>query len=234
MANIYVANRQIVKPGDLLAEGDDVIAGSYTYKVGSKVYGTVVGLAEVKENAVSIIPLEGIVVPREGDLVIGIVVGVGITNWFIDIRAPYKAVLNASEAVEQFNPLTDDIRKYLDVGDYILAKILIFDRSRGPVLTTKAKGLGKIVEGVVVDVKPSRVPRIVGKKKTMLEALTSSTNCNITVAVNGRIWIKCPNSLLEDIVIRAIRKIESEAHIPGLTDRIRKFIEDEKRRVGIR
>ena len=120
MSRIHVANRQIVRPGDLLAEGEAVKGGDYTYRVGDRVYASVLGLASVDNGVVSIIPLEGSPLPREGDIVIGLVTGVGITNWVVDIRAPYKAILNASEALESFNPITDDLRKYIDVGDYEL------------------------------------------------------------------------------------------------------------------
>ncbi len=233
MAKIYVANRQIVRPGDLLAEGEDVKAGEYTYRIGSKIYSTILGLANVDNGNVSIIPLEGVAIPKEGDTVIGLIVGVGITNWIVDIRAPYKAILNASEALESFNPITDDLRRYLDVGDYIVAKIIVFDRTRNPMLTIKGKGLGKITEGIVIEIKPSRVPRVIGKKKTMLNTLTEMTGCSIVVGQNGRIWIRCPNKHLEDILVRAIKKIEDEAHIPGLTDRVKKFIEEEKKRLGL-
>ena len=233
MGKIYVANRQIVRPGDLLGEGEDIVNGEYTYRLDNKIYSMILGLAEVDDGKVSVIPLEGTPLPREGDIVIGLVIGVGITNWIVDIRGPYKAILNANEALESFNPITDDLRKYLDVGDYIVAKIILFDRSRNPMLTLKGKGLGKITEGVVIDVKPSRVPRIIGKKKNMINMLIEMTGCNIVVGQNGRIWIRCPEKSLEDIVIRAIRKIEAEAHIPGLTERVKMFIEEEKRRIGL-
>jgi len=233
MSKIYVANRQIVRPGDLLAEGEDVKGGDYTYRVGNKIYASILGLANVDDGVVSIIPLEGMNVPKEGDVVIGLITSVGITNWIVDIRGPYKAILNANEALESFNPITDDLRKYLDVGDYIITKIIVFDRTRNPLLTIKGKGLGKITEGKVIDVKPSRVPRIIGKRKAMLNILIEQTKCTIIVGQNGRIWIRCPNEELENILVRAIRKIEAEAHIPGLTERVKRFIEEEKRRLGM-
>ncbi len=233
MGKIYVANRQLVKPGDLLAEGSDIKAGDYTYREDDKIYSSILGLSEVDNKQVSVIPLEGTPLPKEGDIVIGLIIGVGITNWVVDIKGPYKAILNANEALESFNPITDDLRKYLDIGDYIVAKIIVFDRTRNPMLTIKGKGLGKITEGIVIDVKPSRVPRIIGKKKTMLNVLTEMTGCNIIVGQNGRIWIRCPDKKLEKIVVKAIRKIEAEAHIPGLTERIKKFIEEEKRRLEV-
>ena len=229
MPKIYVANRQIVRPGDLLAEGEDVKGGDYTYRIGNSIYASILGLANVDDGVVSIIPLEGMNMPKEGDVVIGLITSVGITNWIVDIRGPYKAILNANEALESFNPITDDLRKYLDVGDYIIAKIIVFDRTRNPLLTIKGKGLGKITEGKVIDVKPSRVPRIIGKRKAMLNTLIEQTKCTIIVGQNGRIWIRCPSKKVENVLVRAIKKIEAEAHIPGLTERIKRFIDEELR-----
>jgi exosome complex component RRP4 len=54
------------------------------------------------------------------------------------------------------------------------------------------------------------------------------TNAQITVGQNGRIIISANTLEAENLVKRAIRKIEAEAHTSGLTDRIREFLEEEK------
>jgi exosome complex component RRP4 len=70
------------------------------------------------------------------------------------------------------------------------------------------------------------VPRVIGKKGSMIKLLKQMTKCEITVGQNGNIWIKGERQM-EDIVERAIFKIDQEAHIPGLTDRIKKILETE-------
>jgi exosome complex component RRP4 len=52
-------------------------------------------------------------------------------------------------------------------------------------------------------------------------------------AVNGRVHIECPNRELEMIVIMALKLIEAEAHTVGLTERVAKFIEEERARRGV-
>ncbi|TRM85370.1 RNA-binding protein, partial [Sulfolobus sp. E3] len=52
------------------------------------------------------------------------------------------------------------------------------------------------------------------------------SGCSMLVANNGRILANCPSQLAEKVLIEAIRKIESESHIKGLTDRIKKFIQE--------
>lgn len=234
---VKVSHREIVVPGQLVAEGEDVslTLSPSIYKVNSKVYSSVVGLAEVQEGKVGVIPLEGKYFPKVGDLVIGMVEDVGLTTWILDIRSPYRAVLHANEYLNRpFNPLKDNLRNILEVGDYVIAKILSFDRSRDPTLTTKGRGLGKISSGRVVDIVPSRVPRVIGKKGSMISMLKKETGCDIVVGLNGRIWVKSRDSSREEVAILAIKKIELETHTSGLTDRVREFIvkELEERGVG--
>jgi len=239
LARIYVENRSIVVPGDLLAEGEDVEAQSiFIERIGSRYYATITGLASVEREdskvKISIIPLEGAYIPRVGDIVIGLVRDIGLTHWEVDIASPYKGILIVQEVLDRpFNPATDSLKKYLDVGDYIIAKIAAFDRARDPLLTIKGKGLGRVTEGSIVEIKPSRVPRVIGKKGSMVNMLMSETGCEIVVGQNGRILIKCPNKDLEEILVLSLKKIEAEAHTTGLTERVREFIRQERERRGV-
>lgn len=225
---ILVADRQIVRPGDVLAIIEDEFfdkivhdPSKHIYMYGNRVYSDVVGTVNIVDDSLNVIPLEGTYFPKQGDLVIGTISAIGITNWVVDIRAPYKAILNGSELIEGFNPIIHNLRDYLNIGDYILAKIAVFDRTRDPVLTVKGKDLGKITEGVIIEVKPSRVPRIIGRKGSMLNILTTMTNCQITVAQNGVLWIRCPDNDRLNALIKAIKTIEEKPHVRGLTEEVR-------------
>jgi exosome complex component RRP4 len=239
LARLYVENRSIVVPGDLLAEGEDVEAQSiFIERIGNRYYATITGLASIEREdskvKISIIPLEGAYIPKVGDIVIGLVRDIGLTHWEVDISSPYKGILTVQEVLDRpFNPATDSLKKYLDVGDYIIAKIIAFDRARDPLLTIKGKGLGRVTEGSIVEIKPSRVPRVIGKKGSMVNMLMSETGCEIVVGQNGRILIKCPNKDLEEILVLSLKKIEAEAHTTGLTERVREFIRQERERRGV-
>ncbi len=238
MARILVEPRSIVLPGDVLAEGDDVEPGIYIERVGKKLIATITGIAVVEDlgdkKKVSIIPLEGAYIPKPGDIVIGLVKDIGITHWEVDIASPYKGILTVQEVLDRpFNPATDSLKKYLDVGDYIVAKVVAFDRARDPLLTIKGEGLGRISEGAIVEIKPSRVPRVIGRKGSMVNMLMKETGCSILVGQNGRILVRCPNKDLEEVVILSIKKIEAEAHTSGLTERVRAFIREERSRRGV-
>jgi len=239
MGKVLVEPRTIVLPGDVLAVGKDVVPGSiYVERVGDRLIATIPGLVVVDEKngkkTVSIIPLEGAYIPKPGDIVIGLVKDIGITHWEVDIASPYKGILTVQEVLDKpFNPATDSLKKYLDVGDYIVAKVLAFDRARDPLLTLKGEGLGRVSEGAIVEIKPSRVARVIGKKGSMINMIMRETGCDILVGQNGRILVRCPNRELEEIAILSIKKIEAEAHTTGLTERVRALIREERTRRGV-
>jgi exosome complex component RRP4 len=62
-----------------------------------------------------------------------------------------------------------------------------------------------------------KIPRLIGKKNSMLNLIRDGTGCNLFVGRNGRIWVKGENIARAQEVIL---KIEKEAHTPGLTERI--------------
>ncbi len=238
-AKVRVGERFLVVPGDLIAEGDYKIHATSTstiYRMGRKFYSAVVGLAQIDERSktIKVIPLEGYYYPSEGDVVVGVVRSVGLTSWEIDIRAPFPGVLYASEFLGRpINPAKEELTDFLNVGDVVVAKVEVFDRTRDPLLSTKGKGLGRVTHGAIVEISPVKVPRVIGRKGSMQATLEGETGCKLTVGKNGRIVIDCPNEELKDILVLAIRKIEREAHIPGLTDRIKEFIMKEKVRRGL-
>ena len=220
--------RKVVVPGDVLGEK---VEGRSPYIIEEDgVYrATVIGALDERESKATFSPLEGVYIPRPGDIVIGIISSIGVTNWFVDINSPYTAVLNVQDFLGRpFNPSTDDLSRILSIGDYVKARVAAFDRSRSPLLTVQGEGLGRIVDGKVIEVKPTRIPRVIGKKRSMINMLTEETGCDIYAAVNGRIHVKCPSEELEAILVMAISTIEREPHRYGLTEHIRKLVQQEK------
>ncbi|MCE4614881.1 MAG: exosome complex protein Rrp4 [Desulfurococcales archaeon] len=223
----------IILPGDKLNGPDLEVRGlgrNYaTYKIGDNIFAALPGVLEVTQEKKIFIPLENVYIPKPGDIIIGIVVNVGLSYWTIDIRAPYSAVLTGQEFLNRpFNPATETLSLYLVEGDYIIGKISSFDRFRSPFITLKGSDkFGKIVKGKVIEIKPSRIPRVIGKKRSMINMLMEESGCDITVGVNGLIHIDCKNPHLEGVVTLAVKKIEAEAHTSGLTDRVRSFLKEQ-------
>ncbi|AFZ70202.1 RNA-binding protein Rrp4 (containing S1 domain and KH domain) [Caldisphaera lagunensis DSM 15908] len=228
------AIRKVLVPGEKI-EGTINISDYYIYDYKNEKRVAIIGVVDYKQEGISYSPLNGIYIPKEGDIVIGLVTSHGVANWFVDINSPYQAILSVQDffGTKQSSQFPEDPFKYLQVGEYIKAKIAAFDRIRNPLLTVQDKGLGKIAEGIVVSVHPTRVPRIIGKKGSMIEMLKNETGCEFFVAVNGMINIKCQNEQLESIASNAIKIIETQAHISGLTERVKKFIEEERKIRGV-
>ncbi|HYY91548.1 MAG TPA: exosome complex protein Rrp4, partial [Candidatus Dormibacteraeota bacterium] len=152
------------------------------------------------------------------------VVDIGLSGWSVDIRAPYEAMLPASETPGPRGPRRRDLSTSYDVGDMLIAEILAFDRTRDPLLTVKGPGLGKVATGRVVEISAAKIPRLIGRKGSMISMLKKETDCQITVGQNGvvLVWGKSPES--ERVAVEAIYMVEREAHTRGLTDRIREMI----------
>ncbi|AEB96083.1 MAG: exosome complex RNA-binding protein Rrp4 [Metallosphaera sp.] len=225
---IYLQDKSIVVPGDLIAEGNFQIPWSpYIIKQSNKYFASVVGILEIKEPVFEVIPLEGShYYPRIGDTVIALVKDVEQYGWIVDIKAPYSAYLPAASLLGRPANVGEDLRRYIDVGDFVIAKLESFDRTSDPTLSVKGKGLGRVSTGTVIDVLPVKVPRIVGKGRSMMDTLSTETGCDLIVAQNGRVWANCPSIEKEKILITAIRTIEQESHTKGLTDRIKKLIKE--------
>jgi len=55
--------------------------------------------------------------------------------------------------------------------------------------------------------------------------IKQATDCKIIVGQNGVIWIQGEDPKLEILAVETIKKIEKQAHISGLTDKIKDFLE---------
>lgn len=232
---ILVTRNQLVIPGEILARGSGLKVGGGVFrkKVNSEteIYASMIGLAQVRKDRIGVVPLEGCYIPLEGDIIIGRITRVGVTSWNVDIRGPYVGTLRVGNVVDRdFDALRESLDRILQVGDMIKAEITFFDRMRDPVLTLQGRGLHRINAGQLIEVDPVKIPRIIGKKGSMIQLLKNMTNAQITVGQNGRIIISANNLEAENLVKRAIRKIEAEAHTSGLTDRVREFLEKERKK----
>ncbi len=196
-----MSEKRIVLPGDKVNA-----RGMYSYRKGNDFYSSVYGVLTENEGREKIIPLSGKYIPSEGDLVVGVIEEAKFGGAVVDINSPYTAFL----------PTRREYKK----GDVVFAKIFEVDE----VKSTKLGDERQLYEGEIVEISPVRIPRVIGKKNSMIELLKNKTGCNLFIGRNGRIWIKGENS---NILKKAIYKIEKEAHTSGLTDKITKFLDEE-------
>ena len=118
--------REIVVPGDVL-DGTGMKPGDYAYVQGGKVRASVMGVRNVFQNTVGVIPLRGCYMPTSGDTVIGVIVDIGPSNWLVDIGAPYPAPLHVNEVPWKVE--FGDTSRYLGMGNVVLLKVLSVDES---------------------------------------------------------------------------------------------------------
>ncbi len=224
--SVLFENRQLVVPGEQLAEGD-FTAGEGAYRENNKIFASQIGLATLKGKTIYVTALAGTYIPYIGDIVIGKVYNIALTSWHVDICSPYAGILHISNVVRRpFNATKSDLREIFDIGDILVAKIIAFDRLQDPALTVKGQDLGKLRGGTIIEITPSKIPRLIGRKGSMINMIKEQTHAKIAVGQNGRIWIVGKETGDEIEVIRAIRKIEKEAHTTGLTDRVRELFDD--------
>ena len=225
---IFFEKKQLVTPGELLAEGD-YQPGENTYMEENKIYAQRIGLVDAENKRVNVVALRAFYVPKVGDIVIGTVTEVGFNGWTIDIRSPYAAILRASEVLSRpFKPQNDELSQVLNAGDLIVAKIASYDRAHDPQLTVGEPGLGKITRGQIMRVTPTKIPRVIGRKGSMISNIKQETGCQIILGVNGVILVTGKTPADEELAMMAIRKIEEESHTSGLTDRISQLLKEEK------
>jgi exosome complex component RRP4 len=225
---ILLERKQLVTPGDLIAEGE-YIAGENTFAENNKIYAARVGIVEYENKRVDVVALKAFYIPRAGDIVIGTITEVGFNGWTVDIHSPYVALLRASDVLSRpFKPQKDDLPQVLDAGDLVVAKIVSYDRTHDPQLTVAEPGLGKITRGQIIKITPTKIPRLIGRKGSMISMIKQETGCNIILGLNGVVLVTGKTLEDEQLALKAILKIEQESHTSGLTDRITQMLREEK------
>jgi len=222
--------RAVVIPSQLLGDVKSKKAGKGTFVENGKIYAEIVGVLNIGPEYINVIPLEGRYDPTKDDFVIGVVEEPMSSSWLVDIRAAYPALLHVNEVPwdVEFN----ETEKYLNRGDCIMAKVLQVDMEKKLQITLKDRNLYKIKGGHIIDVEPSKVPRVIGKKGSMISLLKKYTQCRIFVGQNGRVWIDGDDKNIEK-AINTIRIIQKESLSFGLTNKIEEMLKKENKDVQI-
>ena len=211
--------------------GEVIISGSYraeqnTVMDGNKILATTIGLSDIHDGSVRVIPLTGGYYPKDDDIVIGKIISHSAMSWEVDINSCYSGMLPASDVFgRDFSSHSDDLTSKLGKGDLIVTRIVNSDKTRDPLLTISGRELGKIDSGELVYISPSKVARLIGKRGSMIQMIESGTNAQITIGQNGLIVISCDDSdgLLK--AIKSVELVEEKAHVANLTDQVSEMLE---------
>jgi len=224
MGKLLVKEKDIVVPGETLAEGMDNLPGAGTYREGDKILAGMLGLTFIDGRTVKLIPLSGRYVPKRNDVIICKVIDISFGGWRVDTHSAYSAMMSMVEGSSSYIQKGADLSQYHALGDYLVVKVTNVTSQKLVDVTMKGPGLQKLRGGRIIEVSAHKVPRIIGKQGSMVSMLKQATNCKIVVGQNGLVWIQGePDKEL--LVEKAIRKIEEDSHLSGLTDSIQKFLE---------
>ena len=227
MSKINVKDKDIAVPGEILAVGMESFPGIGTYREGENIIAVRLGLVQLDGRTIKLIPLSGRYIPQKYDTIICKVIDVSMNGWRLDTNSPYSAMLSMKDATSEFIPRGADLKKFYDIGDNVVCKIFNVTSQKLVDITMKGMGLSKLKGGRIINVSSNKVPRIVGKQGSMVSMIKQATKCNITVGQNGLIWIDgSPKGEL--LAVNAIRKIEEESHLSGLTEKIEEFLNKNK------
>ncbi len=193
---------------------------------GKNISSTIVGTSEIYDDAVRVLPLTGMYFPKVDDMVVGKVISHTSLSWEVDINSCYVGFLPASDIFgRDFTASADALASKLIKGDMVAARIANFDRTRDPLITVSDRDLGKIDTGDLVSMSSSKIPRLIGKRGSMIQMIEESSGCMITAGQNGRIVIdaKDADGLLK--AKKAIKMIDDNAHMSNLTDKVKSMLE---------
>ncbi|MBN2881116.1 RNA-binding protein [Candidatus Woesearchaeota archaeon] len=223
MGELKVQEKEIVVPGDILAVGMDYLPAPGTYRNGENIVANKVGMVSINGRLIKTISLAGKYMPKRGDTVIGRVIEVNLFGWRLDLNCAYSAVLNVKDATSEFIPKDANLNKFFTFDDFVVTKITNVTSQMLVDLTMRGPGLRRLSEGRIIKVNPNKVPRIIGKGGSMVSMIKNATGCRIIVGQNGIIWVS-GEPANEIKAIDAIKKIERESHIQGLTDKIKEYL----------
>ena len=217
--------RKYVIPGDVVTTGpfrpeQNVILD------GNKIISTTIGISEIYDDSVRVIPLTGKYIPKINDFVIGKVISHTSLSWELDINSCYVGFLPAQDVFgRDFSAHADELSSKLKSGDLVAARIANFDRTRDPLVTISDRDLGKIESGDLIKISPSKVPRLIGKRGTMIQTIEMATNAAVTIGQNGWVVVSCESSegLLK--AKKAIQMVDEKAHVANLTDQVKEMLE---------
>ena len=217
--------RKYVIPGDIVTTGPFRPEQNVILE-GNKIISTTIGISEIYDDSVKVIPLTGKYIPKINDLVIGKVISHTSLSWELDINSCYVGFLPAQDVFgRDFSAHADELTTKLKSGDLVAARIANFDRTRDPLITITDRDLGKIDSGDLIKISPSKVPRLIGKRGTMIQMIEMATDAAITIGQNGWVVVSCesPEGLLK--AKKAIEMVNQKAHVANLTDQVKEMLE---------
>jgi len=220
---LIVQDKAIVVPGEMLAEGMDYLPADNAFRENDKVISIRLGLVNIDGRAIKVIPLAGTYLPKVGDQVICKVEDISYSGWRVSTNTAYTAMLSMKEASARYIERGADLSRLFAIGDYVIAEIINVTSQNLIDISMKAPRLKKLTGGRILEISPCKVPRLIGRKGSMVSMIKDATGCEIVVGQNGLVWIRGePDSEL--IAVETIEYVQQNAHKSGLTEQVEAFL----------
>ena len=223
---LIVQDKAIVVPGEMLAEGMDYLPGDNAFREGEKVISIRLGLVNVDGRAIKVIPLAGTYLPKVGDQIICKVEDISYSGWRVSTNTAYSAVLSMKEASARYIEKGADLSRLYAIGDYVLAEIVNVTSQNLIDISMKAPRLKKLIGGRIFQISPCKVPRLIGRKGSMVSMIKDATGCEIVVGQNGLVWVRGePDKEL--LAVKTADYVEQNSHKSGLTEQVEMFLKEQ-------
>jgi len=193
---------KIVLPGDLVFDG--VLRIPNTYVKDRKTYAAVAGMFDDNNRY---IPLESQYTPNVGDFVVGVVTEARSSGYNVDLLMPYKGFIS-----------TKFRRIHLELGEIVSGKIYEIRNDR----TITVSDARRLPSGKLVKFPPAKIPRLIGRKSSMISLIQDGIQGDIVVGNNGYVWASETANI--QLFLKVIDYIIKNAHHSGLTDAISKLV----------
>ncbi|MFH2105939.1 MAG: KH domain-containing protein [Candidatus Micrarchaeota archaeon] len=194
--------KRIVMPGDRLSEKEVDVPN--TYIENGSTYAEVVGVMDEEERYT---PLEVKYIAGIEDVVVGVVVGSRSVGYSVDLKVGYPGFIPSR-----------DLRARLEIGDMIVGKVKNISDSGDIDLCN----IRKLPNGKLVTFPTAKIPRLIGRKSSMLTLIRDAVGGEIVVGNNGYVWISEQSDIPR--FMKAVELIIEKAHTSGLTDQIAELL----------
>ncbi|MFN7991158.1 MAG: KH domain-containing protein [Candidatus Micrarchaeia archaeon] len=198
--------KRVVLPGDKIADGK--VNAPNTYFDGNATFAAVIGMMDDEGRY---IPLENRYRATVGEVVVGMVTDVRHAGYEVDLNLPHGG----------FIP-TRDVRLTLQLGDFVICKV----KSVNEVGDVDLGEVRRLPKGKIIEFPSAKVPRLIGRKSSMLNLLKDYTGGDIMVGNNGYVWMSEKSDM--PLLLKAIKMIERKAHKSGLTDEMAAYLKSQR------
>ncbi|KAI9002243.1 hypothetical protein BC832DRAFT_109309 [Gaertneriomyces semiglobifer] len=146
-------------------------------------------------------------VPAVSDSVIGVITSKGSDYYKVDIGSAQPALLGTLA----FEGATKKTKPNLDVGTLVYARVSVANKDMDPELecihpsTGRASGYGELKGGFLVKCSLGLARRLLSPHSPILTRLADSFSFEVSIGMNGRVWINATSPIQVITVAKAIQ-----------------------------